>query len=113
MSYQDLIRVPMRPGDRTSVSQGSRNLLIVGAVCLVAAGAFMWARVPYLTRWTVEHNEQAATTRLRKIVDAQSRFFHEDLDENGLKDYWRRDIAGLYSAKTRNGWPIQGIELAI
>ncbi len=40
-------------------------------------------------------NERTACAALDAIVSAEEEFYREDLDRNGIQDYWARDIGGL------------------
>ncbi len=51
------------------------------------------------------------TDGLRAILRAQKEFRSEDRDENGMRDYWRQDIAGLHGLIVR-GQPIKLIGLS-
>jgi hypothetical protein len=42
-------------------------------------------------------NERAACASLDAILLAEDAFRQDDLDRNGIKDYWTRDVAGLHS----------------
>ena len=42
-------------------------------------------------------NERNAATSLKTIWTAQNDFRSADRDQNGLNDFWRKDIAGLYA----------------
>ena len=42
-------------------------------------------------------NERNAAATLQTAASAQSYFREFDVDRNGVKDYWRADIAGLYT----------------
>lgn len=74
---------------------------------LVVSGVFSSGRV------TVETNVPAT---LRTIMAAQDRFRSNDLDGNGLKNFWRLDIAGLFTLVPPKAQPtdhINQIELVI
>lgn len=49
---------------------------------------------------------------LRTIASAQADFRANDRDGNGLNDFWRGDIAGLYTLK-KGGQEIRLIELSV
>lgn len=61
-------------------------------------------------------NERNAATTLKSVVAAQFDFGRCDRDGNGVKDYWRKDIAGLYTlplASDPEHPPMRLIELSI
>ena len=41
-------------------------------------------------------NERNATASLKSLVRAQMHFKDNDLDQNGVQDYWTANVAGLY-----------------
>ncbi len=48
-------------------------------------------------------NEKTAQARLRSIHQAEEVFRDSDCDQNGVEDYWTRDVAGLYGLKYKSG----------
>ncbi|HLY09687.1 MAG TPA: hypothetical protein VKW04_10325 [Planctomycetota bacterium] len=61
-------------------------------------------------------NERNASTSLKTIAAAQFDFRSGDRDWNDLKDFWRKDIAGLYAlhpAADLTRTPIKLIELSV
>jgi hypothetical protein len=55
---------------------------------------------------------RTASGSLKTIASAQADFRVNDRDGNGRNDFWRGDIAGLYTVKT-NGQEIRLIELSV
>ena len=58
-----------------------------------------------------DHSERASYERgvaalLKTIISAQQDFRANDRDGNGLEDFWRKDIAGLYSLRGKDGKPL-------
>jgi hypothetical protein len=51
---------------------------------------------PQLSNSCRSSNEVNARATIVTLVTAQKEFRDKDLDGNGLKDYWRADLAGLY-----------------
>jgi hypothetical protein len=47
-------------------------------------------------------NERSAATTLLALSAAEEDFRQNDRDENGVPDYWRADVAGLYVVKAKN-----------
>jgi hypothetical protein len=61
-------------------------------------------------------NERNASTSLKTIATAQFDFRSADRDWNDVKDFWRRDIAGLYAQSPEadaTHTPIKLIELSV
>lgn len=95
-----------------------RNIIILrvavwGFVALVAvvaiSGLSQRSSCPIERHWP---------TTLKTIVSAQEYFRHEGLSGEGLHQYWREDIAGLYALTpdrrpaTRENMPVRLIELS-
>ncbi len=87
--------------------------LIEGA----AAGVYL-ARPDSLLRWLyrdrIALGESSAPEALRLVARQQEVLKANDMDENGVKDYWTGDIAGLYRLQmARRGRPeIMGPDVA-
>jgi hypothetical protein len=47
------------------------------------------------------------SSSLRELVSAQADFRANDRDGNGVQDFWRGDVSGLYRILDRNGTPIK------
>ena len=56
---------------------------------------------------------RTAATSLKTITSAQADYRANDRDGNHLNDYWRGDIAGLYTIQSCNGDAIKLIELSV
>ncbi len=56
--------------------------------------------------------EPIAIASLKSIAAAQEDFSQNDRDGNGVKDYWRADIAGLFALSGKDG-PIRLIDLSV
>ncbi|MDP6958140.1 MAG: DUF2950 family protein [Planctomycetota bacterium] len=65
-------------------------LLSLAFLAIVAA-----VGLPGLIHSDQVRNERTACAALDSIVSAERVFFHQDLDRNGIRDYWSRDIKGL------------------
>lgn len=75
------------------------------------AGWLLRGREP-LTRSAGFSNERSGGASLRTIAAAQADFRGNDRDGNGVLDYWRADIAGLYVLKSA-GEMLKLIELSV
>lgn len=61
-------------------------------------------------------NERFAASTLKSIVAAQFDYGYFDRDGNGVKDYWRKDITGLYTlplASDPERPPMRLIEISV
>jgi hypothetical protein len=58
-------------------------------------------------------NERNASASLKTVATAQADFRANDRDWNQINDFWRGDIAGLYTVKGMDGQPIKLIELSV
>ena len=65
-------------------------LLSIALLAIVAA-----VGIPGLIHSDQVRNERTACAALDAIVAAEGNFYHQDLDRNGIHDYWSRDIRGL------------------
>lgn len=52
-------------------------------------------------------NERNASTALKTLTSAQADFRANDRDGDGVNQFWRADVAGLYTVAPRGGLPIQ------
>ncbi len=75
------------------------------------AGWLLRSPVP-LTMTAGFSNERSASASLKTIAMAQADFRGNDRDGNGVQDYWRADIAGLYLFRTA-GEMIRLIEISV
>jgi hypothetical protein len=97
----------------------------LGAACLAAAlvfGFLLRARPESIIDFfrsgsgCGHGNERNASTSLKTIAAAQFDFRSADRDWNEVKDFWRRDIAGLYAhspAADASHTPLKLIELSV
>jgi hypothetical protein len=105
---------PWRP--RWTVAGLAMIVLMFGAGMAITAVAHQtgWlfsTREPFLK--SDMSNERNASTSLKTITSAQADFRANDRDWNQINDYWRADIAGLYTAKGADGTPMKLIELSL
>jgi hypothetical protein len=81
---------PAKPGSATLAVV----LVLVGSAG--AAGVAGW--LSWRAREQRKRNEHIARETMKPLLAiAQHRFRTEDLDKNGVKDYWTGDLAGLYA----------------
>ena len=88
-------------------------LLLVGATQLPPgdlSGAFQDLCAP-LKPGRRASNERCAMTTLKTLASAQADFRANDRDLDGVNQFWRGDVAGLYALSPRGGPAIQLIEL--
>ncbi len=84
----------------------------VRAVLFLGALYFAAYFVSGLLEGTDCWNGWSAWVSLRALAIGQEEFRKNDLDGNGVQDYWRRDIAGLYALAPK-GTPLKLIESSI
>jgi hypothetical protein len=61
-------------------------------------------------------DERNWVTSLKTLIEAQEKFRYRDADADGIHQYWRADIAGLYAVHPGNDAakdPIKLIELSV
>jgi hypothetical protein len=57
--------------------------------------------------------ERSSSTSLKSLSSAEADFRANDRDGNGVKDFWRKDVAGFYAAPGADGRPMKLIELSV
>lgn len=97
----------------------------LATVVLMFAAGMAFTGVAHQTGWLIRSpqaltrstggasNERNASASLRNVALAQQDFYTNDRDGNGKQDYWRDDIAGLYTLTPPNGAPIKLIEVSV
>jgi hypothetical protein len=78
-------------------------------------GLYFLVLAVFLTYWVPSHYHRSRqldvgtfiVRELGEIAQAQETFRENDRDGNGIKDYWRRDVAGLYGLLDKNGFAIR------
>jgi hypothetical protein len=82
----------------------------VGGILLVALAAIssIWAWPLWRKRISHE-NDYAAYVTVKNLAQAESDFYSNDRDRNGIQDFWTADVTGLYSVDPGNG-PISLID---
>ena len=80
-------------------------VLIIGGVLVGGCGilsVIAAIAIPGLLRARMASNERNASASLKSIVTAEENFKSNDLDRNGVNDYWTADVAGLYCIQDVN-----------
>lgn len=67
-------------------------LLVLGGLAAIAAAWFLVMR----PRRSKGEDWYSAYSTLKVLDSAEVRYYREDLDRNGIHDYWTGDVAGLY-----------------
>ena len=104
---------------KARLSRGGRSIaqriaLVLVVLLLLGAGVVLLYGTPY--SGCGHGNDRSASTSLKTIALAQFDFCSGDRDWNDVKDFWRKDIAGLYTlypAADATHTPIKLIELSI
>lgn len=66
-------------------------MIVIAIIAIIAAIA-----IPGLLRARLISNERNASASLKSIVTSEESFKSNDLDRNGVGDYWTGNLAGLY-----------------
>src|SRR5438105_7369683 len=98
------------PNRRSSVSIISWLVAGILLVALAAIGS-IWAWARWRKQISYE-NDHAAYIALKNLAQAESDFFHNDCDRNGINDFWTADVTGLYSVDPGDG-PIKLIDRGV
>lgn len=83
-------------------------VLIVTGLGGMAVGAFLFGEPHHRTSM-----ERTPPRSLETVVSAQEDYRRHDRDGNGRKDYWRGDVAGLYTRRSADDQPLKLIELSV
>ncbi len=84
----------------------------IGIIVLILVAVATFVFMPPLCTYTWEQaNERNAWTSLKTLATAQEYFREHDANKDSRNDYWRADVAGLYTEKDR-GEPLRLIELS-
>jgi prepilin-type N-terminal cleavage/methylation domain-containing protein len=67
-------------------------IIVIAIIAVIAAIA-----VPALMASQRSSNERNASTSLKTISTAQADFKGQDRDQNKIRDYWTRDVSGLFT----------------
>ena len=76
-----------------------RDGVFLAAGLLVLAGVALIPPVCRYPPWA--GNQRSASATLRTFATAQADFLQNDLDGDGVKQYWRWDVAGLYQLRPK------------
>lgn len=90
----------------------SGNVLLLVVISLMVAGA---VGNYVFQKWRIQkrhENERMAMQTLNSIRGIQYRFQSDDLDGNGVNDFWTGDLAGLYNLVVK-GREIQLVDRAL
>jgi hypothetical protein len=92
-----------------------KNLAFVPAILVVAVGAAFLIRggKPDETERVRGVERCSTSSPLRSLTSAQADFKSADRDGNGMDDFWRKDIAGLYATPGADRKPIALIPLSL
>lgn len=76
-------------------------LLIAGAavallLLCVALGVILAIAIPVIVRSQASSQERAGVAQLRAIATIEELWRQDDVDKNGVADYWTGDVSGLY-----------------
>jgi FAD/FMN-containing dehydrogenase len=78
------------------------KVLVIGVALAIAAGVVVLAiGMPCIFGCCKPSLERSASSTLKSVAMAQQDFRSNDRDANGVQDYWRADIAGLYTVKPK------------
>ena len=66
-------------------------MIVIAIIAILAAIA-----IPGLVRARMIANERNASASLKSTVTSEENFKSNDLDRNGVGDYWTGNLAGLY-----------------
>jgi hypothetical protein len=85
------------------------GLIAFPVVLLVAIGLYHWVILPM----RISDNQRATISALKKILLAEAAFRLNDLDGNGVFDFWTGDLAGLYRVPDPKGSSLRLIDRAV
>lgn len=84
-------------------------LIILGILVLGAGAALLVA--PHYLQSTRPQSERNAAASLKTLATAEADFRSNDRDRNGKLDFWRADVAGLYTTVPKGGAETDAIKL--
>jgi hypothetical protein len=83
---------------------GSISLVLFGVLVLVIAGG---------AGWKLRKRKPGLGVSIKFLSCAQADYYLNDRDGNGIKDFWKGDVAGFYTGKTKAGKPLELIDRKI
>lgn len=66
-------------------------MIVVAIIAIIAAIA-----IPAILRARISGNETSAVGTLRTLVTQENLWHKQDVDANGINDYWAVDVCGMY-----------------
>ena len=72
------------------------KILVWSCAVIGAVSVAIYALLPFLVTRS-QCGRRAGSATLRTIASAQADFRGNDRDANGIQDFWRGDVAGLYA----------------
>src|SRR3954469_2351933 len=93
------------------------GLVLLGLSVAIVARAFNF-HPDCRSCWVFQHHrhnygERNPSTSLKSITSAQADFRANDRDGDGVNQFWRADIAGLYALAPGGGPAMRLIELSV
>jgi prepilin-type N-terminal cleavage/methylation domain-containing protein len=82
-------------------------MIVVAIIAIIAAIA-----IPSLLRSKMSANHSNAGAALKSLVTQESIWRSQDIDRNGVSDYWVADVRAFYAAKDASGGYIKLIDMA-
>jgi hypothetical protein len=83
---------------------GSISLVLFGVLVLVIAGG---------AGWKLRKHQPELRANIKVLGCVQADYSLNDRDGNGVKDFWKGDVAGFYTGKTKAGKPLELIDRKI
>ncbi len=82
-------------------------MIVVAIIAIIAAIA-----IPSLLRSKMSANHSNAGAALKSLVTQEGIWRSQDIDKNGVADYWVADVAGFHGAKDAAGNFVKLIDVA-
>jgi prepilin-type N-terminal cleavage/methylation domain-containing protein len=82
-------------------------MIVVAIIAIIAAIA-----IPSLLRAKMSANHSNAGAALKSLVTHEGVWRSQDIDQNGVADYWVADVRGFHGAKDMSGGYIKLIDVA-
>lgn len=84
-------------GPTTQRRPGASPLLILAILLVGGITLFLVWYIPDRRRSVRAANERAVFIELKALASLEADVRHQDLDGNGVKDFWTGDLAGLFA----------------